>query len=549
VAKVETMRLQDDAQAVGTLRSRQGVMMRPEVAGRVAAINFQDGGRVRRGQLLVQLDDVLQRAEVKQSQASVSIAQSNLRRNQELVAQNFIAQRVVDESAAALQVAEAQLALSCARLERMQVLAPFDGSVGIRSVNVGDYVKDGADLVNVEDISSLFVDFRVPERFLGKLRREQTVDLNIDAFPSRIFKAKVEAIDPLVDANGRSIGVRAVLPNTFGEPAPLPPGAPGRPPGAGGPPPGAGAAPGQGGASPSAAKSAPGQPPAKVAPRPAASSPAGSATMSVAPLRPMSPELAQCQALTRGSGASPGAGGMGAAIGAPGRPTGPGGPTASPAAGAPQAVAASAAGARGGPPPGVSKAVPGGPPGAGSGGPPFPLRPGMFARATVVFGVKDEALVVPEESIVPQGGRQFVVKVVPIETFLASLPKDSTYTLPPNLPPEIKNLSQRTEVRLGLRRAGKVEVLDGVGLDDTVVAAGHQRLQRDGTPLRIVDLGRRPTGGPGGPPGAGAPAAGAMGGAPGAAGPVGAAPGAPGAAPGTPSPGGPPAGAPASPRP
>ncbi len=546
------MRLQDDAQAVGTLRSRQGVMMRPEVAGRVASINFQDGGRVRRGQLLVQLDDVLQRAEVKQSQASVSIAQSNLRRNQELVAQNFIAQRVVDESAAALQVAEAQLALSCARLERMQVLAPFDGSVGIRSVNVGDYVKDGADLVNVEDISSLFVDFRVPERFLGKLRREQAVDLNIDAFPSRIFRAKVEAIDPLVDANGRSIGVRALLPNTFGEPAPLPPGAPGRPPGAGGPPAGAGTTAAQGGTGPAVAKSGSDQPPVKVAARPAASTSAGSPTTSVAPLRPVSPELAQCLAL-RASAASAGmvAPGAAAAGSLAGRSAGGTAPVGSPAAGAPPAnLAAAAPGAvaRGGPVGPASKAGPGGPPGAGSGGPPFPLRPGMFARATVVFGIKEEALVVPEEAIVPQGGRQFVVKVVPIDTFLASLPKDSTYTLPPNLPPEIKNLSQRTEVRLGLRRAGKVEVLDGVTLDDTIVVAGHQRLQRDGTPLRIVDLSRRPPGGPGGPPGAGAGPAGAQWAASGAPGPV-AASGGSGAGPGAPPAGGPPSGAPAAPRP
>ncbi|MCB2044479.1 MAG: efflux RND transporter periplasmic adaptor subunit, partial [Rhodoferax sp.] len=135
VAKAERARLQDDAQSVGTLRSRQSVMLRPEVAGRVREIGFADGATVRKGQVLVQLDDTLQRAEIKQAQAQVSIAQANLKRNQELVAQSFVAQRVLDESNANLQVAEAQLALACARWSRMAILAPFDGTVGIRNVN------------------------------------------------------------------------------------------------------------------------------------------------------------------------------------------------------------------------------------------------------------------------------------------------------------------------------------------------------------------------------------------------------------------------------
>jgi membrane fusion protein (multidrug efflux system) len=217
VAKVERATLRDDAQSVGSLRSRQSVMMRPEVAGRIREIGFSDGATVRKGQLLVQLDDTLQRAEIKQARAQVSIAQANFRRNEELVAQSFVARRVLDESAANLQVAEAQLALACARLSRMAIVAPFDGTVGIRNINLGDYVKDGADLINLEDISSMYVDFRMPERFQNKLRMRQTVELQLDSMPGRVFKATVEAIDPLLDVNGRSVGVRAVLPNTQGE--------------------------------------------------------------------------------------------------------------------------------------------------------------------------------------------------------------------------------------------------------------------------------------------------------------------------------------------
>ncbi len=151
-AKVQVTRLSDDAQAVGSLRSRQGVVLRPEVSGRITALNFRDGERVRKGQLLVQFDDQLQLAQIKQSQAELSIAQANHKRNQELLAQNFVSQRSLDESAANLEVAQAKLALAQATAARLKIVAPFSGIAGIRTVNVGDYLKDGTDIVNLEDI-------------------------------------------------------------------------------------------------------------------------------------------------------------------------------------------------------------------------------------------------------------------------------------------------------------------------------------------------------------------------------------------------------------
>jgi membrane fusion protein (multidrug efflux system) len=359
VAKTVRVSIQDDAESVGTLRSRQSVMLRPEVAGRIKALGFKDGSRVRKNQLLVQLDDTLQQAEVSQAQAQVSIAQANFKRNQELVAQNFVAQRVLEESSANLQVAQAQLALAVARLSRMAIVAPFDGTVGLRNVNLGDYVKDGADLVNLEDLRSMYVDFRLPERYQGKLKPKQEVALSLDAFPGRAFKARVEAIDPLIDANGRSVSVRAVLPNTLGESV-------------------------LGGKRPEG----------------------GAAVME-------------------------------------------------------------------------------------------PLRPGMFARVKTVFSVNDAALVVPEEAIVPQGGRQFVIKVV--------TPSEVT-PAPANLPPGTEFVSKRQEVTLGTRRAGKVEIIQGLLEGQTVVVAGQQRLQRDGTALRIVVPGRPPQGAASAPAPATAPA-------------------------------------------
>ncbi len=434
VAKVEKASLQDDAQAVGSLRSRQSVMVRPEVAGRIKLLGFTDGARVRKGQVLVQLDDVLQQAEIQQAMAQVSIAQANFKRNQELVAQSFVAQRVLEESAANLQVVQAQLSLACARWSRMTIVAPFDGTVGLRVVNLGDYVKDGADLVNLEDLSSMYVDFRLPERLQGKLRLQQPVELTLDAFAGRTFKAKIEALDPLLDANGRSVGVRAVLPNTLGEPV--------REAG------------GRGG--PGGPKAGPASPASAAVGSPARPTTGMTATNVKAPDMRSARERPQTR---------PPAG----AVAANGCPT--------------DAAVAGANAGQSAPslPP---KGPRGGASPAGAGGNPAPLRPGMFARVNTVFSINESALVLPEEAIVPQAGRQFVIKLVAPEA-VPSVVKAS-------LPAETQFVSLRQEVKLGVRRQGKVEVTEGVLEGEAVVLAGQQRLQRDGTPLRVVELGRPP---------------------------------------------------------
>ena len=452
LAKVQKMSLRDDAEAVGTLRSRQNVMLRPEVAGRILALGFADGARVSAGQVLVQLDDTLQRAEVQQSLAQMSIAKANHKRNQELVAQNFVAQRVLDESAASLQVAEAQLGLSCARLERMRIVAPFAGVVGIRNINVGDFVKDGADLINLEDIGTLYVDYRLPERYQDKVSVGQSIELRLDAVPNRLYKAKVEAIDPTIDANGRSIGVRAILPNGPGEPiAARPAGGTGAPAAQGSSAPAAKAA--AASASPEAAKpkAAPGADTALAGKAPSDKTPSDKALSSVSNHRVSSAiQLATPQSL--------------------------------------------------GCPPNVFERARVQPlAGAQSG----PLRPGMFARVTAVFAVKPNALVVPEEAIVPQGGKQFVIKAVayadlppPPAGAASAATAPASAAAPPasaaSAPAPDALVSQRVEVKLGIRRAGQVEITEGLKEGEQIVLAGQQRLQKDGTQLRVVELGRGP---------------------------------------------------------
>ncbi|WP_043820145.1 efflux RND transporter periplasmic adaptor subunit, partial [Rubrivivax gelatinosus] len=195
--------------AVGSLRAAQTVVLRPEVAGRVAGFGFRNGERVRRGQLLVQLDDTLQQAQLRQAQAQAHIARTNLARSRELLAQGFISESAVDQNAATLDVAEAQVALARAEVQRMRLVAPFDGTAGIRRVDLGGFVQAGADIVTLDDLSSLSVDFTLPERYLPRLAPGQAVALDLDALPGQSFVGRIEALDTQVDAEGRAVLVRA----------------------------------------------------------------------------------------------------------------------------------------------------------------------------------------------------------------------------------------------------------------------------------------------------------------------------------------------------
>ncbi|PKO88617.1 MAG: efflux transporter periplasmic adaptor subunit [Betaproteobacteria bacterium HGW-Betaproteobacteria-10] len=217
VVRVKVSDFSDEAAAVGNLNSRESVVLRPEIAGRVAVINFRDGSIVSKGMLLLSLDAAIQAAELQQARASLALAQSNHQRNQELREKNFISPQALDNSAAALKVQAAALQLAEAKHAKMQIRAPFTGMVGLRQISVGDYVKEGQDLVNIEDIATLRVDFKLPESYLGRIRKGQAVEVTSDALPGQQFTAVLDAVDPLVDQAGRAISCRARLDNAAGK--------------------------------------------------------------------------------------------------------------------------------------------------------------------------------------------------------------------------------------------------------------------------------------------------------------------------------------------
>jgi membrane fusion protein (multidrug efflux system) len=313
VVKVATASLPQTITAVGSLRSDESVTLRPEVAGRISAIQFQEGQRVTKGAPLVRLDAAVTDAELQQARANLVLAKSKFERAVDLARQSFISGQARDEAENNYKVAQAAVALVEAKLAKTEIKAPFSGLIGLRVVSVGDYVKEGADLVNLESIDPLKVDFRVPETFLRQVQVGQAVEVSLDALPGKAYDGKVIALNPLVDAAGRAIVIRAQVRN--------------------------------------------------------------------------------------------------------------------------QDAA---------------------------------LRPGMFARVRLITRAEREALVLPEEALVPQGTDQFVFRIV-------------------------DGKAVRVKVETGQRRDGKVEVVRGVDKGDVVVTAGQQRL-RDGAPVRVAgaDAARNP---------------------------------------------------------
>jgi membrane fusion protein (multidrug efflux system) len=302
-AAVQVGPIQRRLTAVGSLRSNESVILRPEIAGRIVEFRFEEGERVEKGQPLVLLDDSVWRTAVAQAQAALELSQANYERAVDLLQRKAGTTKARDEAFAQMRVDQAVLELARARLDKSVITAPFEGVVGLRKVSVGDFVDVGQDMVNLEQIDPLKADFRVAEIYLGAVRPGQRIELAVDAFPGETFAGEVYAIDPLIDESGRSIVLRARLPNAEGR-----------------------------------------------------------------------------------------------------------------------------------------------------------LRPGLFARVTLVLNERDDALQIPEQALVPQGQDQFVFRVVDGKAML-------------------------TKVQVGIRREGMVEIVSGLGPEDEVVTAGQLKI-RDGAPVQ-----------------------------------------------------------------
>lgn len=216
VAKAEAGSLGRAVESVGTLRSNESVIIRPEVAGRVTRILFEEGRPVAAGQPLLDLDSSTNEAELALARAELRLAEADAERARTLFDQKSGTARARDEAVARLATARASLALAEAQYAKTRIQAPFAGLIGLRQVSIGDVVQPGQAIVNLEAIDPLKLDFAVPDLLLARLAPGQTVDITVDALPGRRFTGDVYAINPLVDERGRSIALRALVPNADG---------------------------------------------------------------------------------------------------------------------------------------------------------------------------------------------------------------------------------------------------------------------------------------------------------------------------------------------
>ena len=304
-AKVIAAPFNEQVTAVGTLLSNEAVTVSSEIPGRLKEIHFQEGQPVEQGAPLFTLDNSVYQAQLDDAEAKLKLAEQTNKRTSTLFTNKYATAQSADEAASNLAVSTAATELARVQLEKTRIVAPFSGIVGLRHVSVGEYITAGQALVNLEAIDPVKADFRVPEKFLPAIRVGQTIRIKVDAFPDANFEGKVYAIDPKLDVAGRSLLVRALVPNRDQR-----------------------------------------------------------------------------------------------------------------------------------------------------------LRPGLFARVTVLLQLKEDALSVPEQAIVPQGDSQYVFKIV-------------------------DGKAQLTKVVTGTRRDGRVEIVEGLAVGDQVVTAGQLKI-RDGSAVSIV---------------------------------------------------------------
>ncbi|WP_373817917.1 efflux RND transporter periplasmic adaptor subunit [Glaesserella sp.] len=197
--------------AVGSIRPNQGAMISAQTAGSVTKVLVKSGEKVKKGQLLVEIDSSVERASLKASEAQLPAAQASYNRYRNLVASNSASKADLDSAQSTYNQLVATIESLKAEIARRQIYAPFDGIAGIVNVNVGQYITAGTEIVRVEDQSSMKIRFTLPQTDLESIFIGQKVTATIDALPGRTFPARIIAIDPAVDKSTGLINLEAVV--------------------------------------------------------------------------------------------------------------------------------------------------------------------------------------------------------------------------------------------------------------------------------------------------------------------------------------------------
>ncbi len=212
-AAVRSDRLSLSLSSVGTLLANESLMLRPEITGRVEAIHVTEGSTVKKGELLVSIDDRVFAAELKQAEAELNLARTNYARAKLLKEKGAGTVSNFDTMAANLNVTEAKVELARATLDKTKIIAPFDGVMGLKHISPGDYVNPGQDIATFQSKNPMKAEFTLPESATRRVATGQSIDLTVDALPGRTFRGTVYAIDAKIDETNRNITLRAFVPN------------------------------------------------------------------------------------------------------------------------------------------------------------------------------------------------------------------------------------------------------------------------------------------------------------------------------------------------
>jgi membrane fusion protein, multidrug efflux system len=198
---------------IGSLVAVHQVTVTPEVGGRVTEIDFTAGARVKAADKLVQINDAPDLGDLANFQAQARLAAVTLARAQAMAARQYGPQTDVDSAQSQLDQAKAQIQKTQAIVAQKEIRAPFGGELGVRQVDLGQYVNPGAPLVTLTDLSTLYVNFTLPTQATAEIAVGQNVEVTADAFPGRKFAAKITTIEPQIRADTRTIMVQATMPN------------------------------------------------------------------------------------------------------------------------------------------------------------------------------------------------------------------------------------------------------------------------------------------------------------------------------------------------
>ncbi|MEA3278709.1 MAG: efflux RND transporter periplasmic adaptor subunit [Pseudomonadota bacterium] len=213
VAQVQQEDWQPRLTAIGSLIANQGIFVTNEVSGQVREIHFESGQTVEKGDLLIQLDDSVDQADLKGLIAQSNLAQIKLRRFAKLLKDRSASQSEYDEAKAELDGADAAVAAKEAAIDKKRIAAPFDGKLGIRIVDLGEYLPPGSQIVPLEALDPIFVDYALPEHHLPRIAVGKQVVVKVAAYPNREFQGTIDAINPGVEEKTRTVKVRATLEN------------------------------------------------------------------------------------------------------------------------------------------------------------------------------------------------------------------------------------------------------------------------------------------------------------------------------------------------